>query len=173
MINNTPYIKALVKNEFIKGKSGTTECYIIALTTLPNRPHLFTIHTVDGAIYHRLPVCSFLHKNVDNFVQLEGLHLLDEYGVIAEECQVVVLNYLKDYSVNLLGGPYFGRYLFSIEPIAGQFAEDPEQSKLQHFLELDNGYFGIFPNNRLKFMDNYFTKPSTDAYIRNDKYFTL
>lgn len=173
MINNTPYIKALVKNEFIKGKSGTTECYIIALSTLPNRPHLFTIHTVDGAIYHRLPVYSFLHKNTDVFVHLGNLNLLDEYGVISEHSQVIQLNYLKDYEANVLGFGLKGRYLFSIEPVSGQFAEDPEQSKLQHFLELDNGYFGIFPNNRLKFMDNYFTKPSTDAYIRNDKYFTL
>lgn len=178
MINNTPYIKALVKNEIIKGKSGFTECYIIAVTTLLNRPHLFTVHTIDGAIYSRLPVWALKHENFDSDTPGESgkssLNWLDEYGTITDRCQVIQINYLKDYHATLIGNrPYIGRYLFSIEPCGGAFSEDPEQSKLLHFLELDCGYFGIFPNNRLKFMDNYFTKPSDDAYIRNTKYFTL
>lgn len=177
MINNTPYIKALVKNEIIKGKSGTTECYIIAVTTLLNRPHLFTVHTVDGAIYSRLPVWALRHDRGNpisgGIPEYTDLRFLDEYGTISNDCQVVQISYLKDYEIQQIGDNLTGRYLFSIEPCGGAFSEDPEQSKLLHFLELDCGFFGIFPNNRLKFMDNYFTKPSTDAYIRNTKYFTL
>lgn len=171
MISNTPYIKALVKNEIIKGTSGATECYIIAVTTLLNRPHLFTVHTIDGAIYSRLPVWALKHTRSSRvFFQTPTL---DEYGTISDRCQIVQLDYLKDYEAQLFGKDIRGRYLFSIEPCGGAFSEDPEQSKLLHFLELDCGYFGIFPNNKLKFMDNYFTKPSGDAYIRNTKYFTL
>jgi hypothetical protein len=177
MINNTPYIKAEVSNAIIKGTSGFTECYIIAVTTLLNRPHLFTVHTVDGAIYSRLPIWALRHDNksplVPGMPEYTDLHILDDFGTICENVQLTQLTYLKDYEADVIGEDWVGRYLFSIEPCHGAFSEDPEQSKLLHFLELDCGFFGIFPNNKLKFMDNYFTKPSTDAYIRNTKYFTL
>lgn len=170
MLNNTPYVKAKVSNSFIKGSvPGETECYIIGLSTLPNRPHLFTIHTIDGAVYSRLPVWAFRHGEVNSFASRNQ----DEYGVISEKSQVVIIDYLKDYEPEVIGLGISGRYLFSIEPISGQFAEDPEQSKLIHFLQLENGYFGLFPNNKLKFLDNYFTESGVDKYVRNSTYFKL
>jgi len=179
MINNTPYIKVKVNNRAIKGKDGYTDAYIIAITTLPNRPHLFTVHTVDGAVYSRLPVWAFKHFQHKLNPSAERILFktrkkLDEYGVISEQCQIIQLEYLKDYEAEILTlSGTKARYIFSIEPVKGQFAEDPEQSKLLHFLELETGHYGIFPNNHLKFLDNYFTEPSSDAYIRTTEYYTL
>lgn len=175
MINNIPYVKAKVCNKYIKGKEGTTDCYIIAVSTLLNRPHLFTIHTVDGAVYARLPVKAFRHDNINLEKDLTGFEhsILDQYGVISEKSQVLKLDYLKDYEPYVIDLNIKGRYLFSIEPVEGAFAEDPEQSKLIHFIELENGYFGLFPNNKLKFTDNYFTEPNSDVYLRNSTYFKV
>jgi hypothetical protein len=175
MLNNIPYVRAKVCNKYIKGKEGTTDCYIIAVSTLLNRPHLFTIHTIDGAVYARLPISAFRHDNIDLIKDLTGVYnsILDEYGVISEKSQVIKIDYLKDYEPYVIDLKTTGRYIFSIEPVEGAFAEDPEQSKLIHFIELKNGYFGLFPNNKLRFTDNYFTEPSGDSYVRNTKYFTI
>jgi hypothetical protein len=175
MINNIPYVKAKVCNKYIKGKEGTTDCYIIAVSTLLNRPHLFTIHTVDGAVYARLPIKAFRHDNINIVKDLTEFddRILDQYGVISEKSQVLKIDYLKDYEPYVIDLEITGRYIFSIEPVEGSFAEDPEQSKLIHFIELENGYFGLFPNNKLKFTDNYFTEPGSDIYLRNSEYFTV
>lgn len=177
MINNIPYTKAYIKNNYIKNTLGLTECYIVAVTTMLNRPHLFTVHTIDGALYSRLPIQAFVHKDISNLYRefdcYSGKLNLDEYGTISSNSQVIQLNYLKDYEVNILTYNMSGRYLFSIEPTEGAFSEDPEQSKLLHFIKLDNGQFGIFPNNKLKFMDNYFTKESQDIYNRTTNYYTI
>ena len=63
MLINTPYIKCYVDNNFIKSKEGRTEGYIFAITAIINRPHLFHIHTVDGAIYSRLPIWALYSQD--------------------------------------------------------------------------------------------------------------
>lgn len=174
LVLNIPYIKAWVKNSFIKtAPEGYTECYIHSLTALKNRPHLLNIHTVDGAVYSRLPIQAFFHKPPTEEASLLAPESLEPWGVIGDETQVIQLRYLKDYFPRVLGIDTFGRYLFSVEALAGGFAEDPEQSKTLHMLALENGQFALLPNNSLLFRDRHFTEDPTEsqAYKRNTEYF--
>lgn len=167
---NTPYIKAFVENSFIKETTtGYTECYIHGIVALPGRPHLFNIHTIDGALYSRLPIHSLVWGIPNSwFVAL----ILEPWGVIGHESEIIIYDYLKDARVKIPSFGEIGRYVFTIEPISGAFAEDPEQQKSLHFIEVNNGQFALLPNNMLELKDAHFTnKEPLPPYKRNKIYF--
>ncbi len=176
MILDIPFTKVFVDDHYIKGTQlleGFTEAYAFAVTCIFNRPHLFTVHTIDGAIYSRLPIWSLYSRPVTPFETIDKT-ILEPFGVIGDKSQVITHKYLKDYKVSLIANPdLVGRYQWSIEPTNGGFSEDPEQSKELHFIKMDIGSFALLPNNHLKFIDQHFANifTNTKQYVRNSRYY--
>lgn len=54
-----------------------------------------------------------------------------------------------------------GRYLFTVDFVGSDLAEDLEQHKHLHVVKMDQGWFGAFPNNRLLIEDTAFARATT------------
>jgi len=176
-ILDIPRFKCWVKKEFLTDfqERGFTEAYAFSVTLLENRPLLFTVHTVDGAVYSRLPIWALTHTDPSSS-PLEDLKCLDPWGAISSFGQAIEHKYLKDYYVEALiqNESLPARYLFTIDYCHGGFAQDPEQHKTSNILALDCGLFAILPNNMCLFLDRHFTNgKQPSGYKRNKEYFTL
>lgn len=169
MILNTPYIKCLVKNNYLGLGKGFTNAYIHSMTLLPNRPHFFNVHLESGALYWRLPIQALNHFDWGRDM---ADCALEPWGVIAKESQIIEIAYLKDYQPKYPRGGVTGQYLFTIEPLQGGFAQIQDQSKALHFLALENGQFALLPNNYLEFRDAHFTNDKKmPRYKRSEAYY--
>jgi hypothetical protein len=167
---NIPYTHAYINPRFLGiDTEEWQECYIFAVTTLLNRPLLFTAHLSSGAVYSRLPLVAFSpvveghdKANLD----------CDPWGSIAPYNTIIKFDYLKDYEVVNIRPSDSGRYLFSIDPVAEGYAEDPEQHKTLHVIQFDN-YYSALANNMVMFKDTHFTADIVYKYKRNTTYYTI
>lgn len=169
MIIDLPeFIHCEVNLEFISNIEGWEECYIFAVTCIPSRPPLFTIHTVNGAVFSRLPIWAFRHKEVKSSFNEESC----PWSCIGNKVFAIKHAYLKDYTVETTLGN--GRYLMTLDYTEGNYSEDPEQHKTHNVIALDSGHFVAMPNNYCRFIDDHFIdkKGSIDHYRRQTRYYT-
>jgi hypothetical protein len=75
---------------------------------------------------------------------------------------VAALPFVARGKVSVLPGRKAGRYLFTIDFAGSDIAEDVEQHKHLHVVEMDEGWIGAFPNNRLLWHDPAFWKTVED-----------
>ncbi len=54
------------------------------------------------------------------------------------------------------------RYLFTIDFVGNALADDFEQHKQLHVLQVESGWFAAVPNNRVLSVDSAFAKPCED-----------
>lgn len=176
MILDIPRFKCLIDKRFVTDfkESGFVEAYCFAVTLLENRPLLFTVHTVHGAVYSRLPIWALYTKECE--IKDAFWTFRDTWGAISSIGGVIEHKYLKDYEVECKTGPTsseWGRYAFTIDYFEGGFSQDPEQHKCSHVIFMKSGAIAAYPNNNLRFFDKHFTDIETLQYRRNSNYYTI
>lgn len=167
-----PRFKAYIDRQYLTdGKGhGREEAYVFAVTLIESRPLLFTIHTVYGAVYSRIPIeaIAWKPKPTNNSI--------DRWGAISGNAQVIQHRYLKDYYATIPKYKTRGRYHCTIDYYDGGFAQDPEQHKTTNLLFGDDGAIYALPNNEIIFHDDHFTNDSNpktlaSQYKRNTSYY--
>lgn len=160
-----PFFKAKVRREYLhnleEGFGEFEDCYVFAITSILNRPLLFHVHTESGAVFSKLPIQSLCRIPC----------AVPEYQVwnaLGNSIHAVTLAYLKDYWVKTKFGE--GRYMFSLDFFDGGFSEDPEQQKILHMIELQDGNYLTASNNHCLFLDSHFTTERPITYKRNSHY---
>lgn len=177
MILDIPRFKCQVEAHFLSNgtEKGYVDAYCFAVTLIEARPIMFTVHTVHGAIYSRLPIWA-LRQNITTKTEKKTFYKsLDQWGAISSTAQVIKHAYLKDYSVKAMPLDMMGTYWFTIDYFGEDFSQDPEQSKTSNIIMLDNGQICAMPNNMCLFQDRHFTdneKPRF-KYKRSLKYHHL
>lgn len=167
-----PRLKCYCNLQYLtnKQKTGFVECYVFAVTLIESRPLLFTIHTVHGAVYSRIPLQALKTKPV-----LGEVIEVDPWGSISGSGQVIRHRYLKDYKcVCLKNNNLVGRYWATIDYYDGGFAQDPEQHKTSNIILMELGDIVALPNNEVLFLDSHFvqeTDPKELPYRRNTTYY--
>jgi hypothetical protein len=179
MLINLPspiHVNVLSSFLYQDDREGFTEAYIFAVTAIINRPLLFTVHTIDGAVVSRLPVHSFVAYNKLDYSPF-SLVELQPWECIGTDIQAVHHTYLKDYDVKIKIQDEFikGKYILTFDSFSNGFSEDPEQHKTFNMVELENGQYALMPNNRCLFLDRHFTDDmsSFPKYARNSTYWRL
>lgn len=168
-----PRLKCYCDRRYITNyeQRGYVECYVFAVTLLESRPLLFTIHTIDGAVYSRIPLEALRMKKRPSIL------LADKWGAISSYGQVVQHQYLKDYRCKWLINQEEGMYWATIDYIEGGFAHDPEQHKTSNIILMDRGDIVALPNNEVVFLDNHFVNKGSEErlrqYRRNTQYYTV
>jgi hypothetical protein len=181
-IVDTPYIHVYIRKEYLhnleEGFNEFVEGYIFSVTSIPSRPLLFTVHTVDGAVVSRLPIEAFTTKKDAPRRSSSDLQL---WSCLNHDIELIPHRYLKNYCVHAKlsnGEMVKGRYLFTIDCIPreelGGFAETPDEHKTFNIIELDEGNFAALPNNRCLFFDNHFANPKPPPkYKTNTNYWLV
>ncbi len=171
---NIPYIEAFVKDRYLyddPNNNKLTPCYIFGVKTIINRPLLFHIQMDNGVVWWSLPLSAFVwKKDFDNLSDNENerLSLLQYWDCQSNDVSVTVFTYLQNYTVEVFNRNnewYRGTYLFTIDDYYSDNNSLPSgyaidgNTKCYHILKLDNGNFGAYPNNYLRWNNLNFCDP--------------
>ena len=172
--SNIPYIEAFVKNSYLYDdfkNEDLTPCYIFGVKAVINRPLLFHSQFDNGVVWWSLPLSAFVWKaDYDNLSanENERLALLQYWDCQSNDISVTVFSYLQHYTVDVFNRRkqwFRGKYLFTIDDyyadnnaIPSGYAID-SNTKCYHVIKLDNGNFGAYPNNYLRWHNLNFCDP--------------
>ena len=142
----------------------------VSAKSIPGRAFYFeTFLPKYGALFDKLPISAFLSmertpKTDMDLPNLQFWNCLD-YNVVAIHKQFIGSMDFEVYTRDF--GIQKGRYICTLDNYHGDenvidysTAEQPEEHKSFNLLQLDNGQYCLYPNNRMRLYDNSLT-PTT------------
>ena len=189
LICNLPNQKVYVRNEYLydheKGHGEFTEGHWVSAKSLPGRAFYFETFLPEyGALYDKLPISAFVSepKTPTPDMSLENLQFWNcmDYGVTAVYKQFIGS---MDFEVltrdhGIIHGGYIctlDNYHASADEVDYSAAEVPEEHKSFNLLELDNGQYCLYPNNRMRVYDNSLTpkEPKMPDFKVSTRYYQV
>jgi len=173
LICNIPSTKVYVRKEYLHdGKEGHgefVEGHWVSAKSLPGRAFYFETYLPEyGALYDKLPVSAFVSspETPSPDLPLQDLQFWNcmDYGVTAIHKQFIGS---MDFEVFTRSHKVLkGTYLFTLDNyhsdpdnIDYSTSEVPEEHKSFNCIELENGQYALYPNNRMRVYDNSLTPP--------------
>ena len=171
LIHPLPPIPVYVRKEYLydleKGHGEYTPGIWIAVKSVQYKALYFeTLLTEYGALYDKLPISAFVSNPMTPELDLE-LHNLQfwncmDYGVRAIYKQFIGSMdfeiFTRDHQI--LKATYvftLDNYHPDCDVIDYSTSEIPEEHKSFNILELENGQYAAYPNNRMRVYDNSLT----------------
>ena len=189
LICNLPSEKIWVRKEYLtdhqSGHGEFVEGVWVAAKSIPGRAFYFETYLPEyGAMYDKLPLSAFLRgpKTPTPDMSLENLQFWNcmDYGVMC-----INKGFIASMDVEIRTrdhGLMRGQYLFTldnyhanIDVIDNNVSETPQEHKSHNLLELENGQFCLYPNNRTRIYDNSLTpdKPLTPDFLVSTDYYQV
>ena len=197
LICNLPSEKVWVRKEYLRdhvdGHGEFVEGVWVSCKSIPGRAFYFETYLPEyGALYDKLPISAFVSSpetpNPDmTLPNLQFWNCMD-YGVVSI-CKQFIGSmdfevYTRDFGI--VSGTYIctiDNYHHSADEIDFSTSEKPDEHKSHNLLELANGQYCLYPNNRMRVYDNSLTpeepkmpdfKVSTELYqVENGNKFRL
>lgn len=197
LICNLPSERVWVRKEYLRDHVDGHGEFIagvwITAKSIPGRAFYFETYLPEyGALYDKLPISAFVSRpetpNPDmTLPNLQFWNCMD-YGVVSI-CKQFIGSmdfeiYTRDFGI--VSGKYIctiDNYHHSADEIDYSTSEIPEEHKSHNLLELANGQYCLYPNNRMRVYDNSLTpeeplkpdfKVSTEVYqVENGNKFRL
>lgn len=173
LICNLPNEKVYVRKEYLmdhkEGHGEFVEGHWVSCKSLPGRAFYFETYLPEyGALYDKLPISAFVSepKTPEPDLPLNDLQFWNamDYGVTAIEKQFISSMDFEIFtrSHQLIKGTYLftlDNYHAQTDAIDYSTAEVPEEHKSFNVIELENGQYAAYPNNRMRVYDNSLTPP--------------
>jgi hypothetical protein len=166
---NIPHFYCKLRKEYLynltKGKGEFVNVKVFAIDSIEGRAIGFDVVTDFGAMFARMPISAFTHKDGAPDFPLDWLELWDCFSYNVD---VITYASLKETRCAVLLKDrkwYEGDYMFTISWYGSQYAEDAGDSgfKRAHIVKLDVGCFAAQPNNRMRWFDmDFIIKPFPD-----------
>lgn len=196
LIDNLPPQKVWVRKEYLRdlrnGHGDYVLGYWVSVKSLPGRCFYFETFLPEyGALYDKLPISAFLawdsnspHKprELDVDLPLEELQFWNcfSYDITLLEKN---LTYTMGWEVHTkTHGSVTGDYLFTIDSFNGDrsrtdisFSETPDEHKSFNIIELQNGQYAAYPNNRCRIIDPSLSPETlkTPDFLVSTRYFNV
>ena len=189
LIANLPSVEVWVRKEYLTDhQSGWGEFVKgvwVSVKSIPGRAFYFETYLPEyAAMYDKLPISAFVSepKKPEPDMPLNNLQFWNcmDYGVVAVTKQFIggmdYECYTRDY------GTQRGTYVCTIDnyhqdPNVIDYAtsESPSEHKSHNLIELDNGQYALYPNNRLRIYDNSLTpeNPKTPDFKVSTEYYQV
>ena len=167
LICNLPAKKVWVRKEYLtdhqSGHGEFVEGVWVSAKSIPGRAFYFETYLPQyGAMYDKLPISAFLRtpKTPTIDMGLEDLQFWNcmDYGVVCMNKGFVTSMTAEVRTRNF--GCMKGQYMFTldnyhanIDVIDNNVSETPAEHKSHNCIELENGQFGLYPNNRMRLYD--------------------
>ena len=193
LVANVPAVKCFVRKEYLRDLKDSfgehEECYWVTTKSIQNRALYFESYICEhGALFDKLPISAFVwNKEVDP-KELLPLCYLQYWDCLSYNISVIQKKFLKDLTCKIIlpnKKYYRGTYLFTIdtchsnpEEINCTFSETPDEHKSFNIIQLDNGQFAAYPNNRILWESQSLTptdpaipdfKTSTNYFFAEEK----
>jgi hypothetical protein len=171
LICNLPAEDVWVRREYLRdhqdGHGEFVRGVWVSCKSIPGRAFYFETYLPEyGALFDKLPISAFVSKpktpNPD--LPLNNLQFWNcmDYGVVAISKQFIGS---MDFEVltrdhGKLTGSYIAtidNYHADINTIDYSTSETPAEHKSNNLLQLENGQFCLYPNNRMRVYDNSLT----------------
>ena len=167
LICNLPAEKVWVRKEYLTdhkcGHGDFVEGVWVAAKSLPGRAFYFETYLPEyGALYDKLPISAFLRapKTPTPDMSLENLQFWNcmDYGVMA-----INKGFISSMDAEIRTrdhGLIKGQYIFTIDNyhadinvIDNNVSEVPQEHKSHNCIQLENGQYALYPNNRMRLYD--------------------
>ena len=171
LIVNLPSVEVWVRKEYLtdhqSGHGEFVKGVWVSAKSIPGRAFYFETYLPEyAAMYDKLPISAFVSepKTPDPDMTLHNLQFWNctDYGVTAITKQFIGSMdyevYTRDY------GTMKGTYVCTIDNyhqdpdlVDYSTSETPAEHKSHNLIELDNGQYCLYPNNRTRIYDNSLT----------------
>lgn len=171
LLANLPNTKVYVRKEYLmdhkSGHGEFVEGHWVTVKSMPGRAFYFETYLPEyAALYDKLPISAFVSQpnKPDPDLPLQDLQFWNamDYGVTA-----IYKQFIGSMDFEILTRSHkvmHGTYLFTLDnyhesadEIDYSTSEIPEEHKSFNILELDNGQYAAYPNNRMRVYDNSLT----------------
>lgn len=159
---NIPPIECFIRKEYLynleKGHGELVEGTAFAIKSLQGTALLFLVMTDIGAIYDKIPISALVPYSKSDSPH-KPFHELQLWDCFSYSPHVIQFMFLKGKRCMVMmkdGSKREGIYRFTIdwdanssETMSTSYAEEPSQHKAAHVIELFDGYYCAYPNNRI------------------------
>ena len=189
LLANLPNTKVYVRKEYLmdhkSGHGEFVEGHWVTVKSMPGRAFYFETYLPEyAALYDKLPISAFVSepKKPDPDLPLQDLQFWNamDYGVTA-----IYKQFIGSMDFEILTRSHqvmHGTYLFTLDnyhesadEIDYSTSEIPEEHKSFNILELDNGQYAAYPNNRMRVYDNSLTpkQPKTPDFKVSTQFYQV
>ena len=189
LICNMPSEKVWVRKEYLtdfqSGEGEFVEGVWVSAKSIPGRAFYFETYLPEyAAMYDKLPISAFLSRpeTPDPDLDLPNLQFWNcmDYGVV-NICKKFVGSMEWEVRTRHFGsmkGKYvctLDNYHSDIDKIDYSTSETPEEHKSFNLIELNNGQFALYPNNRCRVYDISLTpqEPKIPDFKVSTRYFQV
>ena len=171
LIANLPSMEVWVRKEYLtdhqSGHGEFVKGVWVSVKSIPGRAFYFETYLPEyAAMYDKLPISAFVSapETPSPDMDLPNLQFWNcmDYGVVAVTKQFIGSMdyelYTKDFGIQK------GTYICTIDnyhqdPEVVDYAtsENPAEHKSHNLIELENGQYALYPNNRMRIFDNSLT----------------
>ena len=171
LICNLPSEDVWVRKEYLRdhqdGHGEFVKGIWVSAKSIPGRAFYFETYLPEyGALFDKLPISAFVSepKTPDPDLPLNNLQFWNcmDYGVVA-----ISKNFIGSMDFEILSrdhGALTGSYICTLDnyhsdinAIDYSTSETPAEHKSSNLLELENGQYCLYPNNRMRVYDNSLT----------------
>lgn len=147
-----PFTRCLVRAWFLSEKEILAECYLIAVEVVLNEAPRWTVLLENGAMFSSVPLHALCWKECKE----PKLQDVSTYDCLGSRAEIVFLDFVRNWTVESKLGN--GRYMFSIHFESPHYYQAlPEQLKVMHLIERDDGNFVLVVNNQSRFISESIT----------------
>lgn len=196
LITNLPPTKVWVRKEYLRDmRDGFGEYalgYWVSVKSLPGRTFYFETYLPEyGALYDKLPISAFLAWDSDSPIKPQKpepdlpLEELQFWNCFSYDITLLEKNltYTMGWEVRTkTHGCVSGNYLFTIDSYNSDrngtdltFSEVPDEHKSFNIIELQNGQYAAYPNNRCRIIDPSLSPETikTPDFLVSTRYFNV
>jgi hypothetical protein len=159
---NIPPLECYVRAEYLydfKDKHGELiECTAFAVKSLQSNALLFYVMTDIGAVYDKIPISALVPYSNSKSEHL-SYDILQLWDCLSYKIEAVEFMFLKGKRCKVLlknKDTKEGIYRFTLDwsgdssdVISTSYAEITQEHKVAHIIELFDGYYCAYPNNRI------------------------
>ena len=149
---NIPHFYAMCSG--IDNDNNIYDCVVHAVRSRSDKVLTFHVHLESGAHYSLLPINKLFHRKDRVNEPVDRLQMWDCFS---NDPEVVVFEYFKFKKVYVLPLKIWGEYLMTFDCENNSFSDYPPEFKQGHLIKLDNGCYGLYPNNMLLFHHKTYT----------------
>jgi hypothetical protein len=189
LIVNIPSIAVWVRKEYLtdhqSGHGEFVKGIWITAKSIPGRAFYFETYLPEyGAMYDKLPISAFVSKPETpvpdlSLPDLQFWNCMD-YGVVAIEKFFIGSMDFELYTRSK--AKMKGTYLFTLDNyhpdiniVNASTSEKPDEHKSHNIIELENGQYAAYPNNRMRIYDLSLTpeKPLKPDFKVSTEYYQV
>ena len=189
LIVNLPSQEVWVRKEYLTDhQSGWGEFVKgvwVSAKSIPGRTFYFETYLPEyAAMYDKLPISAFVSRSETPTPDLDLPNLqfwnCMDYGVVAVQKQFIGSMDYEIYTKDF--GNQKGTYICTLDnyhqdsdTIDYATSENPAEHKSFNLIELHNGQYALYPNNRIRIYDNSLTpkEPKTPDFKVSTRYYQV